>query len=56
MMVKVPTSDSGIAMVGISAERTEPRNANTTTVTIASASRRLRITSSMALFTNSVES
>ncbi len=54
--VKVPTSDSGIATVGIATERTEPRNRNTTKVTISSASTNVRITSLIALFTNSVES
>ena len=54
--MSVPTSDSGMATVGMSDERTEPRNRNTTTVTMASASTRLRITSWIALFTNSVES
>ena len=53
--MKVPTSDSGMATVGISDERSEPRNRNTTTVTITSASTRVRITSLIALFTNSVE-
>ena len=55
-MVKVPISDSGIAMTGISTERGEPRKANTTSVTISSASTRVRTTSSIALLTNSVES
>ena len=54
--MSVPTSDSGMAIVGMSDERTEPRNKNTTTVTINSASARLRITSLIALCTNSVES
>ncbi len=36
--MSVPTSDSGMATVGMSDERIEPRNRNTTTVTIASAS------------------
>ena len=54
--VKVPTSDSGIATVGISTERTDPRKANTTSVTMKSAWTRVQMTSSMALFTNLVES
>ena len=54
--MNVPTSESGMATVGMTAERTEPRNKNTTTVTIARASARLRMTSSIALCTNSVES
>ena len=41
IMLKVPTSDSGIAITGISTERHDPRKRNTTTVTIASASPRL---------------
>ena len=43
--MKVPTSDSGMATVGMSEERTEPRNRNTTTVTMANASIRLSTTS-----------
>jgi len=35
--VKVPTSDSGIATVGITTDRIEPRKANTTSVTMTSA-------------------
>ena len=53
---KVPISDSGIAMTGISTERGEPRNRNTTAVTISSASIRVRTTSSIELFTKVVES
>ena len=55
-MMKVPISDSGMATVGISEERTEPRNRNTTRVTMAKASTRLQMTSWIAAFTNSVES
>ncbi len=54
--MNVPISDSGMATVGITDERSEPRNRNTTTVTISSASTRLRMTSWIELFTNSVES
>ena len=43
-------------MTGISTERTEPRKAKTTRVTITSASISVRMTSSIELFTNSVES
>ena len=56
IMVKVPTSDKGMATVGITTERTEPRNAKTTRITITSASSSVRMTSLIALFTNSVES
>ena len=56
IIAKVPISDSGMAMTGISTERTEPRKAKTTRVTITSASISVRITSSIELFTNSVES
>ncbi len=56
MITKAPTSDSGIATTGISTERGEPRKANTTMVTISSASNRVLSTSEMALFTNFVES
>ena len=56
MIVKVPTSESGIATVGMSTERTEPRNAKTTSVTMMSASASVQMTSSIALFTNLVES
>ena len=55
MKARVPTRDSGMATVGMIDERIEPRNRNTTTVTIAKASARLRITSLMALCTNSVK-
>ena len=55
-MISVPTSDSGIATVGMIEARIEPKKMNTTKVTITSASTRLRITSLMALCTNSVES
>ncbi len=51
IIVKVPISDSGMAMTGISTERGEPRNRNTTTVTIISAWTRVLITSLIALFT-----
>ena len=56
IIVKVPISDSGMAMTGISTERGEPRNRNTTTVTISSASIRVLTTSWIELFTKVVES
>ena len=56
MMAKVPISDSGMATTGISTERGEPRKANTTRVTISTASTSVRSTSWMELLTNSVES
>jgi methyl coenzyme M reductase subunit C len=56
IIVKVPINDSGMAMVGIRTERTDPRKTKTTSVTMTSASTRVRMTSSIALFTNSVES
>ncbi len=49
-------SDSGIATVGIATERTEPRKANTTSVTMTSPCASVQTTSSIALFTNLVES
>ena len=51
IIVKVPTRDRGIAITGIATERSDPRNRNTTTVTITTACTRVRITSLMALFT-----
>ncbi len=54
-MMNVPTSDNGMATVGMTDERIEPRKRNTTTVTMSSASTRLRMTSWIELFTNSVE-
>ena len=56
IMVKVPISDSGMAITGISTERGEPRKANTTRVTISSASTSERTTSWIELETKSVES
>jgi hypothetical protein len=56
IMVKVPMSDSGMATVGISTERSEPRKMNTTAVTMSSASKSVRITSLIELFTKAVES
>ncbi len=56
MMAKVPISDSGMATIGISTERGDPRNANITTMTMISASIKVTATSWMELFTKSVES
>ena len=56
MTVKVPTMDSGMATSGMIRERNEPRNTNTTTVTIRTASIRVLITSWIDEFTNLVES
>src|SRR5882672_10540665 len=56
MTVNVPTSESGIATVGMNTERTDPRKAKTTSVTMMSASASVQMTSSIALFTNLVES
>ena len=56
IIVKVPISDSGMAMIGISTERGEPRKTNTTRVTISTASTSERITSLIELETKSVES
>ena len=56
IIVKVPISDSGIAMTGISTDRGEPRKTNTTTVTISTASTSERTTSLIELETKSVES
>ena len=54
--MSVPISDSGMATVGMIDARIEPKKMNTTRVTMISASARLRITSLIALCTNSVES
>ena len=56
IIMKVPISDSGIAIAGITTERSEPRKTNTTRITISTASTSLRITSWIELFTKSVES
>ncbi len=56
MMPKVPTSDSGIATMGMRTERGEPRKAKITIMTITSASTSVAATSWMELFTKSVES
>ena len=56
MIVKAPTSDSGIATIGMTTDRSDPRNRNTTRFTITSASTSVRTTSRIALFTKSVES
>ncbi len=56
IIAKAPMSESGIATTGISTERGEPRKANTTSVTINSASTSNSTTSRMEAFTNTVES
>ena len=56
IIAKAPTSESGMATTGITTERGEPRKANTTRVTISTASTRVVTTSWIELFTNSVES
>ena len=56
MMPKVPTSDSGMATMGIKTERGEPKNAKITTMTMTSASTSVVATSRIELFTKSVES
>jgi len=56
MMVKVPIRESGIAITGIRTERGEPRNVNTTRVTMSNASMSVSMTSSIELLTKFVES
>jgi hypothetical protein len=56
IIAKVPTSDSGIATTGMNTERGEPRNRNTTSTTITSASTRLVTTSSIEEVTKALES
>ena len=56
MKMNAPISDSGMASTGISTERGEPKKANTTSVTIISASTSVETTSWIAEFTNLVES
>ena len=56
IIAKVPISDSGMVTTGISTERGEPRKANTTSVTISTASTSERTTSWIELDTKSVES
>ena len=56
IIMKVPISDTGIAIAGITTERNEPRNRKTTKITMTIASTRLRTTSRIELFTKSVKS
>ena len=51
MMRNAPTSDSGMAAMGMSTERTEPKDRKITSVTIKSASSSVMTTSLMELFT-----
>ena len=56
MIVKAPTRDSGIATIGMTTDRSDPRNRNTTILTITSASTSVRATSRIAACTKFVES
>ncbi len=56
MIANVPMSDSGIATIGMTTERGEPRNMKMTSITITSASMSVVATSWIELFTNTVES
>ena len=56
MTAKVPISDTGTAISGISVARKLPRNRNTTITTRMKASIRVWITSSMLCSTKAVES
>ena len=51
-----PIIDSGMVTTGITTERKAPRNRNTTTITINTASNRVLSTSSMEAWINSVAS
>ena len=51
-----PTSDTGIATIGISTDRNDPRNRKITTMTMSSVSVSVRITSPIASLMYSVES
>ena len=53
---KVPISDTGTAMIGISVVRSLPRNRKTTRATSTNASRSVWMTSSIVAFTNTVVS
>ena len=53
---KVPISETGTAMIGISVVLSLPRNRNTTIATRTNASTRVWTTSSMLVFTNTVVS
>ena len=56
MTAKVPISETGTAMTGISVVRSLPRNRNTTMATRTNASTSVWITSSMVASTNTVVS
>ena len=56
MTAKVPISDTGTAMIGISVARTLPRNRNTTIATSTKASSRVLTTSWTLSLTKSVVS
>ena len=56
MKNSTPIIDSGMVITGISTERNAPRNRNTTTMTISTASARVFTTSSMEARMNSVAS
>ncbi|MNC84221.1 hypothetical protein D3C75_1386460 [compost metagenome] len=56
MKNSTPIIDNGMVTTGISTERKAPRNRNTTTMTISTASPRVLITSSMEAWMNSVAS
>ena len=56
IIVKAPTKDSGIATIGMTTDRTESRNRNTTILTITRASTNVRATSRIAACTKFVES
>ncbi len=56
MTAKVPISETGTAMIGISVVLSLPRNRNTTIATRTNASTRVWITSSMLVLTNTVVS
>jgi hypothetical protein len=51
-----PTSEIGIATIGMSTDRNEPRNRKITTITMSSVSDSVRSTSPMASWMYSVES
>ncbi|MNC57893.1 hypothetical protein D3C75_1075830 [compost metagenome] len=56
MKNSTPIIDSGMVITGISTERKAPRNRNTTTMTINTASTRVLTTSSIDAWINKVAS
>ena len=56
IMMKAPISDSGMATIGMITLLSEPRNANTTSITISSVSVMVDWTSAIAAVTNFEES